>query len=245
MEINLTGKTALVTGAGKGIGRATAILLAKCGANVIALSRTQNDLDSLKTEVSGNIKTICADLLNLDEAVKAIESTDDHIDLLVNNAGYLVHMNILDVTENEISKAIKVNLTAPLRLSQMVARDLIKRNVGGAIVNISTVVSDRFSGHTAPYGFSKAALDNLTKTLAVELAPHKIRVNSVLPGLTLTPTIQSYIESDGVQGVLAQTPRGQIADPKEIAHSIVYLLSDFASNITGAMIASDGGFLAN
>ncbi|CAB3992661.1 Hypothetical predicted protein, partial [Paramuricea clavata] len=127
------------------IGRATAILLAECGANVIALSRTQSDLDSLK-EISGNIKTICADLLNLDEAVKAIESTDDHIDLLVNNAAQITpQCSVLDITEDELNKTIKVNLTTPLRLSQMVARDLIKRGVSGAIVNVSSIISNRFT----------------------------------------------------------------------------------------------------
>ena len=186
-------------------------------------------------------------MINLDEAIKAIQSTTaEHIDLLVNNAAYAVHIeSVLDVTEDDINTAIKVNLTAPLRLSQIVARGLIKRGAGGAIVNVSSVVSDRFCGNTAPYGISKAALDNLTKTLAVELAPHKIRVNSVLPGLTATPIMQKYAEVENVKSILRQTPKGQMADPKEIAHTIVYLLSDFASNITGEQLASDGGFLAN
>ncbi|CAB3992662.1 carbonyl reductase [NADPH] 2, partial [Paramuricea clavata] len=96
--------------------------------------------------ISGNIKTICADLLNLDEAVKAIESTDDHIDLLVNNAAQITpQCSVLDITEDELNKTIKVNLTTPLRLSQMVARDLIKRGVSGAIVNVSSIISNRFT----------------------------------------------------------------------------------------------------
>ncbi|XP_028403564.1 L-xylulose reductase-like [Dendronephthya gigantea] len=247
MEIKFGGKTALVTGAGKGIGRATALLLGQCGANVIALSRTQSDLDSLKVEMSGcNIKTICADLFDLNETIKAVESISDHIDFLVNNAAYCTHTpNVLDLTEEEINKAIKLNLTVPLRLSQVVARDLIKRGVGGAIVNVSSVVGERFCAHTTPYGFSKAALDNLTMVLAAELAPHKIRVNSILPGVTKTPIVMQFLESEAVQRVVTRTPRGQTAEPKEIAHTIVYLLSDFASNITGGKIVSDGGFLAN
>ncbi|XP_046849340.1 L-xylulose reductase-like [Xenia sp. Carnegie-2017] len=246
MNIDLTGKTALVTGAGKGIGRATSILLAECGASVIALSRTQADLDSLVAECGGNVKTICADLVELDTAIKEIQSSCDHIDLLVNNAACLIHIpSILNVTEDDINKAVKLNVTVPLCLSQMISRDLIKRGLGGAIVNVSSVVADRFSGSTAPYGITKAALDNLTKTFAIELAPYKIRVNSILPGLTNTPSVQGCIELQGVQALLKQTPKGQMAEAREIAQTIVYLLSDYSNNITGARIVCDGGFHCN
>ncbi|XP_028403757.1 L-xylulose reductase-like [Dendronephthya gigantea] len=244
MDIDFTGKTALVTGAGKGIGKATVKLLAKCGANIIALSRTKADLDSLKLEVPTKFTPVVADLMKLDEAIKAIEATGEHIDLLVNNAGLVILKETIDVTEEDIDRSMIINVKAPIRLSQLVARDLIKRGTGGAIVNVSTVLTQINSAGQIPYTMTKAAMDNATMAMGVELAKHKIRVNSVLPGLVDTPHGNQY-PPEVVQMVLKRFPRGQRAGADEIADTIVYLLSDRASNITGTKIVTDGGMLAN
>lgn len=246
MEISFVGKTALVTGAGKGIGREVAKLLSKCGANVIALTRTQSDLDTLKEEIP-NIQTICADLLNLEESIKAVEAAG-HIDLLVNNAAYVFRKSMLEITQDEIEKSFLVNFTAPLRLCQVVAKMNINKGTSASIVNISTMVSHSGVKETAPYSCTKASLETLSKALAVELAPHKIRVNCLLPGMTNTPLLQSFIGSippEQFAMMLQMFPMGRTAESEEMAHTVAYLLSDKASYITGINLVSDGGYLCN
>ncbi|XP_046849020.1 L-xylulose reductase-like [Xenia sp. Carnegie-2017] len=240
MDIDFKGKTALVTGAGKGIGRATVKLLSKCGANIVALSRTKSDLDSLKDEVSTKFVPVVADLMKLDDAIKAIEATGEPIDLLVNNAAMVILKETLDVTDDDIDRSVTINMKAPLRLSQFVARDLIKRKKPGAIVNISTTITQFASAGYMPYTMSKAALDNATIAMAAELAKHKIRVNSVLPGLVDTP-FATTIPREVIENFLVNIPRGERASSEDIADTIVYLLSDRASNIVGSKIVSDGG----
>ena len=137
-----------------------------------------------------------------------------------------------------------INVKAPIRLSQLVARGLIKRGKGGAIVNVSTVLTQIASAGQIPYTVTKAAMDNATTAMAVELAKHKIRVNSVLPGL-VDPPLASQYPPEIVQMILKRYPRGQRAGADEIADTIVYLLSERASNISGTNIVTDGGMLVN
>lgn len=241
MDIHLKGKRALVTGAGKGIGREIAAVLTECGAQVVALSRTQADLDSLKSEIG--CETIHADLTSANDARRAAEAAGE-IDLLVNNAGISILQPFLETTIDAFDDVMAVNVRAVLVISQVIARGMIARGRGGAIVNLSSTASSvALRDHTA-YCASKGALDQLTRMMALELGPHQIRVNSINPTVTLTPMGEMAWGDPAKSGpMLARIPLGRFAKPRQIAEAVAYLLSDHADMIHGAILPVDGGFL--
>ena len=178
------GRRALVTGAGKGIGREIVRQLTRQGATVVAMSRTASDLASLQIETGCEIAAV--DVENLEAAATAATGALP-IDLLVNNAGVTSLQPALETSMAAMQSVYTINTMAPLRLSQVVAADLIARGRPGAIVNVSSIASTvAFADHAA-YCASKGALDALTRVLALELGPHRIRVNAVNPTVTLTP----------------------------------------------------------
>lgn len=241
MDIHLKGKRALVTGAGKGIGREIAAVLTECGAQVVALSRTQGDLDSLKAEIG--CETIHADLTDANDARRAAEDAGE-IDLLVNNAGISILQSFLETTVEAFDDVIAVNVRAVLVISQVIARGMIARGRGGAIVNLSSTASSvALRDHTS-YCTSKGALDQLTRMMALELGPHQIRVNSINPTVTLTPMGEMAWGDPAKSGpMLARIPLGRFARPRQVAEAVAYLLSDQADMIHGAILPVDGGFL--
>jgi len=241
LNIRFDGKRALVTGAGKGIGREIVKVLAACGAEVVALSRTQADLDSLKSECG--CKIILADVGDANAARAAAESAGE-IDLLVNNAGIARIQPFLDVTVEAFDETIAVNLRSALIISQVVARGLIGRGVGGAIVNLSSQASQAAIKDHASYGASKAGLDHLTRVMALELGPYNIRVNAVNPTVILTPMGET-VWGDPAKGgpMLAKIPLGRFGRPIHVADAVAFLLSDQASMIHGVTLPVDGGYL--
>ena len=243
MEISFNGKRALVTGAGKGIGRTIAIELLKCGAHVIALSRTQADLDSLKTE-QPTMEVLLCDLSQWDEARAAISKLGT-IDLLVNNAAIAVCTPSLTAKPEDFDAMMNINVKAAINVSQMVAEGLVARGSGGAIVNISSQASMAALENHMIYSASKAALDSITKVMALELGSKNIRVNAVNP--TVITTAMSMVGwSDPVKErwMKERIPLGRFGDPLEVAYPVLFLLSDKASMITGVTLPIDGGFTA-
>jgi L-xylulose reductase len=242
MHIRFNGKRVLVTGAGKGIGRNLAELLHDCGAVVIAVSRTKADLDSLAKEI--RCETIVADLADASEAKRAAERAGC-VDLLVNNAGISVPQSFLETTPEAFDETIAVNVRAAMIISQVVAKGMISRGAGGAIVNLSSQASMvALADHTA-YCASKGALDQLTRVMALELGRHNIRVNSVNPTVTLTPMGEmAWGDPAKRDPMLARIPLGRFAKPRDVANAVAYLLSDKADLITGITLSIDGGFLA-
>lgn len=242
MNINFEGKRVLVTGAGKGIGRDIACLLAQLGAHVIALSRTAADLGSLQQEI--DCTPIVADLADATEARKAAESAGI-VDLLVNNAGISIPQSFLDTDSESFDRTLAVNVRAPLILSQVVAAGLIARGQSGAIVNVSSQASKLGLVDHAAYCASKGALDQLTRVMALELGPHQIRVNAVNPTVTLTPMAE-MAWSDPVKsaGMMSRIPLGKFALPRDVASVVAFLLSPHAAMIHGATLPIDGGYLA-
>ncbi|XP_070581193.1 L-xylulose reductase-like [Ptychodera flava] len=243
MEIRFDGKVAVVTGAGRGIGRDVAKMLAKCGATTYALSRTQSHLDTLKQEVP-DIRTVAVDLSDWDETQKAVESIGP-VDLLVNNAGIGILQSILDVTKDAFEKTVNINLRSVIQVSQIVARTMVSRGTGGAIVHVSSQASMIGLHNHGVYSATKGGVDSLTKTMALELGPHKIRVNTVNPTVVLTELGKSAW-SDPAKGgpMLSRIPLGRFPEVEDVVNSIVYLLSDKAAMVTGSCLPVDGGFLS-
>jgi NAD(P)-dependent dehydrogenase (short-subunit alcohol dehydrogenase family) len=237
--MNWDGKRVLVTGAGKGIGRATAVMLAGRGAKVVALTRTPDDLATLISEIG--CEAICIDLAKI-EAIEPMVSVALPVDFLVNCAGTTVLQSFVSSELSDFNRVLNVNTVAPMVLSQIVVRDWLRRGIGGAIVNVSSDAARRgVVNHTA-YCASKAALDALTRVLAAELGPSGIRVNSVNPTVTLTPMGElAWSDPAKAAPLKSRIPLGRFIDPDEVAEAIVFLLSDAASMINGVSLPVDGG----
>jgi L-xylulose reductase len=237
------GKRVLVTGAGKGIGRATVEDLVGRGATVIAISRSPDDLREI--EAAFGCRTITVDLADADKTRAAVREALP-VDLLVNCAGTTDLASVLDTKVESFDHIMAVNCRAPLIVAQEYARDLIGRGQGGAIVNVSSVASFvGFADHAA-YCASKGALDGLTRVMANELGRKGIRVNGVHPVVTLTPmAVKAWSDPAKSEPMLARIPMGRFVQPAEVASVIAYLLSDEAAMVNGIDMPVDGGFLIN
>lgn len=235
------GKRVLVTGAGKGIGRATAEALAARGAEIVALSRSRADLDGLRAAIGG--RSIAVDLADA-EATRAAAREALPADLLVNCAGTTELDAFLDLPVETFDAIMAVNCRAPMIVAQEFARDLIARGRTGAIVNVSSVASEVGLADHAAYCASKGALDALTRVMANELGRQGIRVNAVNPTVTLTPMAEKAWSDPAKAGpMLGRIPMGRFVQPGEVASVIAYLLSDEAAMVNGICMPVDGGFL--
>lgn len=240
---NLAGQRALVTGAGKGIGREIVRVLRQSGADVVAVSRTATDLASLEHETGCH--PLIADLSTVEGARHAAASAGK-VDLLVNNAGIAVLEPFLDTTPETFDQTIAVNVRAAMIVSQHVARELISRRAGGAIVNVSSQSSTVGLPLHAAYCASKGALDQLTRVMAIELGPYGIRVNAVNPTVTLTPMGEmAWGDPARSAPMLARIPLGRFATPADVAQVVTFLLSSAAAMVHGVTLPVDGGFLAS
>jgi L-xylulose reductase len=234
-------KRVLVTGAGKGIGREIAAMLHRFNARVVALSRTEKDLQSLQEEIG--CETVVAELGDAEDARQAAEEAGK-IDLLVNNAAISILEPFLETTVEAWDKTMAVNLRAVMIVSQVVAKQMIDRGVAGSIVNVSSMASFQALHNHAAYCASKAGLDQLTAVMAVELGEHRIRVNSVNPTVVLTE-MGKRAWSDPAKGgpMLARIPLRRFAECEDVASVVCFLLSEGASMLNGLALRIDGGFL--
>jgi NAD(P)-dependent dehydrogenase (short-subunit alcohol dehydrogenase family) len=241
VQIDFQGQRALVTGAGKGIGREIAVMLHRFNARVIALSRTEKDLQSLREEIG--CETIIAELADPGEARQAAEAAGD-VDLLVNNAAVAIFQPFLETTVESWDKTMAINLRAVLIVSQIVARGMIRRGVAGSIVNVSSMAAFQALNDHAAYCTSKAGLNQLTAVMARELGPSGIRVNAVNPTVVLTE-MGKRAWSDPVKGapMLARIPLNRFAECEDVASVVCFLLSDSAGMLNALALRIDGGFL--
>ncbi|KAL3870397.1 hypothetical protein ACJMK2_038465 [Sinanodonta woodiana] len=247
MNIRFDGKRALVTGAGRGIGRGILKKLAECGAECVALSKTQENLDSLKNEVPG-IQTVMVDLADWTATRHALEKIGK-IDLLVNNAAIVNVSPFIETAKDDLDKVLDVNFKAAFNVSQIVARSMVERGNGGAIVNVSSVASRIGCSNMATYSSAKGAMDSLTQVMATELGPHKIRVNSVHPHLVpstdMGKSASGFLPLGALEYYLSRIPLNRFPDVEDVVNAVVFLLSDKASSLNGIALPIDGGFEAN
>ena len=237
------GQRVLVTGAGKGIGRAIATLMAERGAHVVALSRSADDLESLGKEIS--CEKVTCDLSDL-TATRAATERALPIDGLVNNAGTTELTPFLETSMKEFDHILTVNTKAAMVIAQVVVQDMIARGQKGAIVNVSSTASKLGLANHAAYCASKAALDALTRVMAVELGAHGIRVNSVNPVVTLTPmAVKAWSDPEKSGPMLKRVPMGRFVEPEEVAQVVAFLLGEDAAMVHGHALPVDGGFWAN
>ncbi|XP_077019263.1 carbonyl reductase [NADPH] 2 isoform X2 [Tamandua tetradactyla] len=244
MQLNFSGLRALVTGAGKGIGRDTVKALHASGARVVAVSRTGGDLVSLSQECPG-IEPVCVDLGDWEATAQALGDVGP-VDLLVNNAAVALLQPFLEVTKEAFNRSFNVNLRSIVQVSQIVARGLIERGVPGSIVNVSSMVAHVSLPNLATYSSTKGAMTMLTKAMAWELGPHKIRVNSVNPTVVLTAMgKQVMLDPEFAQKLKERHPLKKFAESEDVVNSILFLLSDCSASTSGSGILVDAGYLSS
>lgn len=244
---DLTGKVAIVTGASKGIGAAIAEKLAASGAAVVVnYSRSTSEAEALVQRIrNGGSRAIAvqADLSQPAEAEKLFQRALEEfgrVDVLVNNAGTYEFLPLSGIHEDHYDRLFDLNVKGLLFASQQAAAAFT--DSGGSIINISSVVSVSPKPNASVYSATKAAVDALTKSLATELGPRNILVNSILPGVTETEGFQASPASESFRSyALSQTPLGRIGQPKDIAGVVAFLASDDAKWITGQLISVSGG----
>lgn len=239
--MDFTGKTVIITGAGKGIGRETARLLAGRGARITALSRTRADLDSLKDEI--DCRCVAVDLADAAAARSAAREAVP-ADYLVNCAGINVLQSFLEVTDEAFDLVHAVNTKAAMIVAQEYARARVEAGGGGAIVNVSSISSMIGFDDHASYCASKGAMDAMSRVMANELGKHSIRVNCINPIVTMTElAARAWSDPAKSEPVLNRIPIGRFAETPDVAEVIAFLLSDAAAMVNGLAIPIDGGFL--
>ena len=250
-KINLKNKYALVTGAGKGLGRACAIALAEAGANLVIISRTKKDLDEVSKKIKklkSNCKSYVCDITNYKD-IKEIIAKQARVDILINNAGNNIPEHFTKVKTKNMEHLVKINTIATFNLAQLCALKMIKfkkrRKVGGVIINMSSQMGHVGGPIRSVYNMTKFGLEGLTKGMSIDLAKYNIRVNTVCPTFVVTPMTSKFLKSKKFKReVLGNIPLGRFAELSDIATATVFLASDAASMITGTSLLVDGGWTA-
>ncbi len=236
------GQSVIITGAGKGIGRACAVEMAQRGAKVIAMARTASDLDSLAAQTGSS--SILVDLMDPATARAAMKQAGT-CDYLINCAGTNVLETVLEMTEDGYEAVLGINLRAALVCAQEFARARVAAGGGGAILNVTSIAGHRGFNEHMCYAASKAGLEGATRVMAKELGAHGIRVNAVAPTVTMTElAAAAWSDPAKKDPMMVRHPVGRFAEVEDVARSIVMLLSDDAPMVTGAVLPIDGGFLA-
>ena len=250
-EYNLKNKVALVTGAGKGLGKACAIALAEAGANLVIISRTQKDLNQVSKIIKKfkvKCKSYVCDVTDYDQ-IKSIIDKIPRIDVLINNAGTNFPEHFTKVKRSNMEYMVKINNVAAFNLAQLCTLKMLKtknrKKIGGSIVNMSSQMGHVGGPIRSVYNMTKFGLEGLTKGMSIDLAKYNIRVNTVCPTFVVTPMTSKFLKSKKFKKeVLGNIPLGKFAELSDVASAAVFLASDAASMITGTSLLVDGGWTA-
>ena len=248
---NLKNKIALVTGAGKGLGKACAIALAEAGANLIVISRTKKDLDTVSKIVKkykSKCKSYVCDVTNYNQ-IKSVINSQKRIDILVNNAGTNIPEHFTKVKRKDMEYVVKINSIATFNIAQLCCLKMVelksRKKVGGSIINMSSQMGHVGGPIRSVYNMTKFSNEGLTKGMSIDLAKYNIRVNTVCPTFVVTPMTSKFFKSKKFKKeVLSNIPLGRLAELSDVASAVVFLASDQASMITGTSLLVDGGWTA-
>ncbi len=248
MTSRLDGKKAVVTGASRGIGRAVALTLAREGADVALLARTRADLEDAAEEIRrmGRRAVIgVADASNAEESERALGASIAElggVDILVANAGLTVRSRVLGTLPEDIDRILDVDFKGTVRCLQSVGKRMIEQGTGGSIIIVTSINAIWAFPPQAVYSSVKAALENLSRSLAVDLAPHRIRVNTVAPGAIRTD-MNPHFTPELLRGIGDAIPLGRVGEPEDVAEVVCWVASPAAGYVTGSTLVVDGGLM--
>jgi len=251
MDLRLDGKVALVTGAFSGLGREFARTLANAGAAVAIAGRRIDEGRSIAAEMNGRGLRVCAVRMNVGDRASVETAIDEAaaalgpIDVLVNNAGVAQTKPFLDLTDDDWSAIFDVNLDGAFRVAQSVAKRMKDAKRAGSIINVASIAGLRVAAQVAAYATSKAALIQLTKAMAIELARYAIRVNAIAPGYVETALNRDFFATEAGQALVKRIPQRRLGRVEDLAAPLLLLASDAASYMTGSVVVVDGGHSIN
>jgi 3-hydroxybutyrate dehydrogenase len=256
MNTDLKGKSALITGASRGIGRAVALALAEAGAGIIATARSENDLASLVQEIQAlgakaiAIKSDLSELLSLNHVVSRGVAEFGHIDILVNNAGITQGVKFTEMDFETWQRIQHINVDAAMRLMQLTIDGMVSQG-WGRVINIASIAAKAGLRYSAAYNASKHALLGLTRSVALDYAAKHVTINAICPGWVQTEMVEDTIANiisktgrsrdEAVQSLVKDVPTGRLVTPEEVAGLTVFLCSSHARSITGQGLNIDGG----
>jgi NAD(P)-dependent dehydrogenase (short-subunit alcohol dehydrogenase family) len=250
IDLGLEGKRALVTGAGVGIGRGIARWLARAGCDVAVADKDPAALDEAVAEIATEgtrvvgLEVDVRDPSAVRDLVARVIAELGGLDVAVNNVGSLAGRSpdaFLALDDHALRDIVEQNLFVTMWCCQAEARAMVEASTAGVIVNVSSGETTRPALRMAPYGAAKAAINHLTQTLAVELAPHGIRVLAVAPGTTLTPVVRAALSDETVEQLVAAHPLGRLGEPDDLGRLVVALASDLGRSVTGQLVFGDNG----
>ena len=250
-KINLKNKTAIVTGAGKGLGKACAIALAEAGAKVIILSRTKSDLDKVSKiikKTKGSSKSFICDVTKPEEFNKILQKITQ-LDILVNNAGNNRPEHFTKVTQENMDYLTNLNMKAAFNVAQLCSQKMIKsknrKKIGGSIIHMSSQLGKVGCEGRNVYNMNKFGIEGLARGMAVELAEYSIRVNTVCPTFVETPMVKKFFKNKKFKNqMLKNIPLGRVAKESDVATAVAFLAADSSEMITGTSLVVDGGWTA-
>ena len=250
-QIDLTGKTAIVTGGSKGIGYGMAMALATLGANVVIVSRNlQEGQAAAKTAAAKGVKAhaISCDVTNSASVTNMVQEAAKvmgQVDILVNNAGMNIRKPLIEVEDSDWDTVINTNLKGVFLVGREVAKLMIKQGKGGKIVNVGSVATAIGIPNLTAYCATKGGIGQITKVWALELVGHNIQVNAVGPAYIRTPMTEGWLSDKArLDWIVGMTPMGRLGEMEEVAGPVAFLCSDWASYITGITLYIDGGWTA-
>ena len=250
-KIDLKNKVALVTGAGKGLGKACSIALAEAGAKVIILSRTKSDLNKVSSiikKTKGSCRSFVCDVTNAEE-FKNILKKIPRLDILVNNAGNNRPEHFTKVKQENLEYLTNLNMKAAFSVAQLCSQKMIKtknrKNIGGSIIHMSSQLGKVGCEGRNVYNMNKFGIEGLARGMAVELAPYNIRVNTVCPTFVETPMVKKFFKNKKFKKqMLSNIPLGRVAKESDVATAVAFLAGETSEMITGTSLVVDGGWTA-
>ena len=246
-SFRLDGKNALITGAGRGIGMGASIALAESGANVTLVSRTDSELKELTKHINslGYKASYVAIDVNDEKAISKLIEDSDTFDILINNAGTNKPAKLIDTDLNDFDYVMSLNVRSVINLTKNVVKKMLHNNIKGSIINVSSQMGHVGGPNRTTYCSSKFAIEGFTKSLAIELGPNGIRVNTVCPTFIQTPMTEPFLKDEEFKiTTIGMIPLGRLGEVKDLMGPFVFLASEASSLMTGSSILVDGGWTA-